>query len=155
MAQHYGVSPEAVHGWLIAAGIPRRPPRTPPASGDGDNIVNLYRGGWSGPAIAEQLGCSVATIYRRLDAAGVPRRHVTRRLGRSDLLDGLERGLSAPAIAAAHGVSVSCVCRALAREQLMSRTQAFKRQRRLRYTEFYATGLNPNANVSVSGDAQP
>jgi len=53
-----------------------------------------------------------------------------------------------PDIAAAHGVSVSCVRRALAREQLMTRRQAVRPRCRRRYPALYA------ANVSVGGNAQ-
>jgi hypothetical protein len=61
--------------------------------------------------------------------------------------------MSAPEIAAMFGVSVSCVCRTLEREQLMTRTQAAQQRRRLRYPELYAESP-PGAGVSVSGNAQ-
>jgi transposase len=135
LAQRYGVSPQAVHGWLTAAGIPRHPPGTAPALAPGDDVVGLYQAGWSAPAIAEQLGCSAATVYRRLDAAGIARRRVNPRLTRHQLNDALDHGLSAPAMAARFGVSVACVCRALAREGLMTASQAAKQQRHLRYPD--------------------
>jgi hypothetical protein len=62
--------------------------------------------------------------------------------------------MAAPAIAAEFGVSVSCVCRALAREQLMTTTEAARQRRRRRYPELCATASPPVANVSVSGNAQ-
>jgi transposase len=135
MAHRYGVSPQAVRDWLVAAGIARRPSRTPPASGDGHDIVGRYQAGWSGPAIAQHLGCSPATIYRRLDAAGVARRTVTAHLTRTKLIDALERGLSAPAMAEHFGVSVACVCRALQREGLMTSRQIARKRRRQLYPE--------------------
>jgi hypothetical protein len=61
--------------------------------------------------------------------------------------------MAAPAIAARLGVSVSCVCRALAREQLMTRAQATRQARRRRHPELYADEPTA-ANVSVSGNAQ-
>jgi hypothetical protein len=100
------------------------------------------------------MGCSSSTIYRRLDAAGVERRPARRALSRQDLMVGLERGRSAPEIAAAHAVSVSCVCRALAREDLMTAAQARKQQMRLRYPEYFASPIPSPANVSVSGNSQ-
>jgi type IV secretory pathway TrbD component len=97
------------------------------------------------------MGCSSSTIYRRLDAAGVERRPARRALSRQDLMVGLERGRSAPEMAAAHAVSVSCVCRALARENLMTAAQARKQQMRLRYPDYFASPIRSPANVSVSG----
>jgi transposase len=154
LAEQYGVSPQAVRDWLVAASIPRRPSPTPPASGDGHDIGGLYQAGWSGPAIAQHLGCSPATIYRRLDAAGVARRTVTAHLTRRELIDALERGLSAPAMAADFGVSIACVCRALQREGLMTARQTARKRRRQHYPEAYpdATTHALPATVSVSGN---
>jgi AraC-like DNA-binding protein len=150
LAGRYGVSRRAVHGWLVAAGIERRPAGA--IACDGDDLVGLYRAGWSGPAIAVQLGCSPSTVYRRLDAAGVRRRPAGAGVSRQDLIEALDRGLSAPDIAAALGVSVSCVCRALAREQLMTATQAARQRRRLRFSELYRSPTSPAADVSVSNN---
>jgi hypothetical protein len=101
------------------------------------------------------MGCSSSTIYRRLAAAGIARRPARRALRRQDLIAGLERGWSAPEIAAAHAVSVSCVCRALARENLLTAAQAKKQQMRLRYSEYYASPVPSPANVSVNGTSRP
>jgi transposase len=118
--------------WLIHAGIDRRRAAPRPARAPHYECVELYQAGWSAPDIAYHLGCSSATVYRRLEAAGTARRHVTSRVSRVELVAGLERGLSAPAIAARLGVSTSCVCRALAREGLMTASQASKYRRALR-----------------------
>jgi transposase len=139
---------------LVAAGIDRRPGGAGRVDCDGDELVALYGAGWSAPAIADHMGCSSSTIYRPLDAAGVARRPARRALSRQDLMVGLERGRSAPEIAAAHAVSVSCVCRALARENLMTAAQARKQQMRLRYPEHFASPIPSPANVSVSGNSQ-
>jgi transposase len=72
---------------------------------DGDELVALYGAGWSAPAIADRTGCSSSTIYRQLAAAGIARRPARQALSRQDLLAELERGWSAPEIAAAHAVS--------------------------------------------------
>ena len=153
LARHYGVSAQAVQRWLIAEGIERRRPGTPPAAaGDQDPTV-LYLAGWSAPSIAKRLGCSPSTIYRRLDGEGVAGRSIQPAVGRHELVEALEMGLAAPAIAAQLGVSVSCVCRALAREQLMTRTQATRHARRRRHPELYPDAPAV-ANVSVSGNAQ-
>ena len=93
-------------------------------------------------------------IYRRLDAAGVSRRPARPRVSRQYLIKALDQELSAPDIAAALAVSVSCVCRALAREQLMTTSQAARQRRRLRYPELYHSPNRPAANVSVSSNAQ-
>jgi transposase len=146
------VSAQAVHRWLVAAGIDRRPPGGSPAAG-GDDPVALYMAGWSAPALAERLGCSPSTIYRRPDAAGVARRTVAPSISRRELIEALEAGMSPPEIAAMHGVSVSCVCRALDREQLMTSTQATRQRRRRLHPQLYADVL-PAANVSVSGNAR-
>jgi hypothetical protein len=52
-------------------------------------------------------------------------------------------------------VSVSCVCRALARENLLTTAQAIKQQMRVRYPEYFASPAPSPANVSVSGNARP
>jgi hypothetical protein len=57
-----------VHGWLIAAGVDRRSPGASAVGGDGEDPVALYRAGWSAPVIADRVGCSPSTIYRRVEA---------------------------------------------------------------------------------------
>lgn len=42
-------------------------------------IIAAYRRGATGPEIARAHGCSAATIYNRLRAAGIPRRPASRR----------------------------------------------------------------------------
>jgi hypothetical protein len=116
IGEAHGVSTQTVRRWLIHAGIDRRRSAPGPAQGAPEECVGLYQAGWSAPDIAYHLGCSSATVYRRLDAAGTARRQPTPRVSRVELVAGLERGLSAPAIAASLDVSTSCVCRALARE---------------------------------------
>jgi AraC-like DNA-binding protein len=148
------VTTRAVRGWLVAADIDRRPGGGDQVDCDGDEVVAMYGAGWSAPAIADHVGCSPSTIYRRLDAAGIARRPAEPALSRQDLIAGLERGWSAPEIAAAHAVSVSCVCRALARESLMTAAQALKQRMRLRYPKYYASPVPSPANVSVSRNAQ-
>lgn len=125
----HGVSPQAVEGWLQSAGIARRAPGAQAPTWDADEPVALYRDGWGAPRIARHLGCSTPTVYQRLQAAGVPRRVATPSIGRDQLDDGLAQGLSATEMAAAHGVSVSCVCRALAREGLTTASQAARQHR--------------------------
>jgi transposase len=155
LAERDGVTTRAVRGWLVAAGIDRRPSGTAGVACDGDELVALYRAGWSAPAIADLMGCSSSTIYRRLAAAGIARRPPRRALSRQDLIAGLERGWSAPEIATAHAVSMSCVCRALDRENLMTAAQAIKQQIRLRYPKYYARPVPSPANASVSGTSRP
>jgi hypothetical protein len=140
---------------LVAAGIDLRPSGTARVDCDGDEFVALYRAGWSAPAIADRVGCSPSTIYRRLAAAGIARRPARRALSRQDLIAGLERGWSAPEIAAAHAVSVSCVCRALDRESLVTAAQALKQQMRLRYPEYYAGPVPSPANVTSAATPDP
>lgn len=106
LARRYGVSAQAVRGWLIAGGIERRPLGAPPAAGHEDPVP-LYMAGWSARAIAERLACSPSTVYRRLDAAGVARRTVKPSVSRHELIEALEAGMAAPAIAARLGMSVS------------------------------------------------
>jgi hypothetical protein len=155
LAERDGVTTRAVRVWLVAAGIDRRPSGTAGVACDGDELVALYRAGWSAPAIADLMGCSSSTIYRRLAAAGIARRPPRRALSRQDLIAGLERGWSAPEIATAHAVSMSCVCRALDRENLMTAAQAIKQQIRLRYPKYYARPVPSPANASVSGTSRP
>jgi transposase-like protein len=152
LARRYGVSAQAVQRWLIAGGIERRPPGAPRVRGVEDPVA-LYVAGWSAPVIAERLGCSPSTIYRRLDAAGVARQTVEPSISRHELIKALETGMAAPAIAARAGVSVSCVCRALDHEQLMTRTQATRQAHRRRHPELYADRTD-SPNGSVSGNAQ-
>jgi transposase len=54
----------------------------------------------------------------------------------------LTQGLSAPEIAAKYSVSVSCVCRALARKRLTTATQA-ARQQRARRLDAHAHTISP------------
>jgi transposase len=153
LAGHYGVTPRAVRGWLVAVDIDRRPGRVDRVDCDGGELVALYGAGWSAPAIADHVGCSPSTVYRRLDSAGIARRPARPALSREDLMKGLERGWSAPQLAAAHAVSVSCVCRALARENLMTTAQAIKQQMRVRYPDYYGGPAPSPANVS--GNSRP
>jgi hypothetical protein len=89
------------------------------------------------------MGSAPSTIYRRLEGVGEPRRSATPWVSRQDLIEALDQGLSAPDIAAALGVIVSCVCRALAREQRMTTSQAFKQRRRLRFSELNSNPAPP------------
>ena len=131
------MSPQAVRGWLDGAGVPRRGHQGRTSSADSADVVALYRRGWSGPHIAARSGCSTATVYRRLEAAGVARRRPRPAVDRPGLLEALDAGLSAPDIAARFDVSVSAVCRALAREGLRTLSQTKRRQA----AEHYATLL--------------
>jgi hypothetical protein len=144
-----------VRGWLIVADIDRRPGGVDRVDCDGDELVAVYGAGGSAPAIADHMGCSPSTIYRRLDAAGLARPPARAALTREDLIKALARGWSAPQLAAAHAVSVSCVCRVLARENLMTTAQAIKQQMRVRYPDYYASPTPSPANVSVSGNSRP
>jgi transposase len=140
---------------LVAAGIDRRPSGAARVACDGDELAALYRAGWSAPAIADHMGCSRSTIYRRLAAAGIARRPARRALSRHDLIAGLARGWSAPEIAAAHAVSVSCVCRALDRENLLTAAQAKKQQMRLRHPEHYASPVPSHRPPTSASAATP
>jgi transposase len=130
LAERFSVSRQAVHHWLVAADIPRRPPAGPQPDPDLPRLIELYAEGWSVPQLARRFGRSTTTIYDRLDRSGVPRRRDRRAVGRAELLDALDAGLSAPEMAARFRVSVSAVCRALAREGLETRTQAARRRGR-------------------------
>jgi transposase-like protein len=132
IGEQRGISTQTVRRWLIHAGIDRRRSAPGPAQGAPDECVELYQAGWSASDIAYHLGCSSATVYRRLEVAGTARRQPTSRVSRVALVSGLERGLSAPALAASLDVSTSCVCRALAREGLMTASQTSKHRRALR-----------------------
>jgi transposase len=99
IAARYDVTPPAVAGWLRHSDIPVRPARTPRVAVDRDAVVHAYRSGLSGLELAAQHGCSTATIYRELEAAGVPRRRHQRELSRNDLITALETGCTAEEIA--------------------------------------------------------
>jgi AraC-like DNA-binding protein len=86
LAGHYGVTTRAVRDWLVAADIDRRPGGGDQVDCDGDEVVALYAAGWSAPAIADHVGCSPSTIYRRLDAAGIARGPAEPALSREDLI---------------------------------------------------------------------
>ena len=137
LAERFSVSPQAVRGWLDAAGVRRRGPAGPTPSPSSDDVVALYHQGWSGPHIAARFACSAATVYRRLEAAGVVRRRPRPSVVRPALLDALDAELSAPEIATRLEVSVSAVCRALAREGLRTLSQTKRRQA----AQHYATLL--------------
>lgn len=144
----HGVSAQSVRRWLLDAGVERRRPGAAPAECTEGECVELYQAGWSAPDIADHLGCSSASVYRCLDAAGVSRRRVTPRISSHELVAALDQGLSAPAMAAVFGVSVSCVCRALAREGLMTASQAARQRRALRCAAMDGT----DDGTDVSGD---
>jgi transposase-like protein len=76
LAARFGVAPQTVHNWLVAAGVLRRPsPATVRRNISDDEIVRLYvDGGLSAAEVAEQLGCSASLVYARLARRGVPRR---------------------------------------------------------------------------------
>lgn len=82
--------------------------------------------------------------------APTARCEVTTRTG-ADVAPGAVRPRSLPPDA----VRVSCVRRALARENLMTAAQAKKQQMRLRYPEYYASPVLSTANVSVSDNSRP
>ena len=130
LAVRFSVSPQAVRNWLMAAGIPRRPPSGPRHDPDLPELIALYAEGWTGPALARRFGCSTYTVYGRLERAGVTRRRDRRAVGRPELLDAVDAGLSATEMATRFDVSVSAVCRALAREGLETPTQAARRRAR-------------------------
>ena len=73
LAERFSVSPKAVRGWLDGVGVPRRG-HGETSSANSADVVALYGRGWSGPHIATRSGCSTATVYPRLEAAGVARR---------------------------------------------------------------------------------
>jgi Homeodomain-like domain len=58
-----------------------------------DASVRPHGAGWSAPAIADRMGCSPSTIYRRLDAAGIARRPAPAALTREDLIEALAPGV--------------------------------------------------------------
>jgi transposase len=132
LAERFSVTRQAVHQWLVAAAIPRRPPAAPEEDPDLPALIALYAEGWSGPQLARHFGCSPRTIYGRLESAGVTRRD-RRAVSRIELLDAIDAGLSAPGMAARFDVSVSAVCRALDREGLETPAQAARRRARERY----------------------
>lgn len=135
IASQFGVSPQAVRGWLLDAGIPLRRAGAPAPTWTADDLVAQYQAGDSALQIADDVGCSTASVYRALDAAGITRRRVEPAIGRDALIDGLDRGLTAPEIAAEHAVSVACVCRALTREGLATARQTARHRSRRRLAD--------------------
>lgn len=127
IGQRFSVTPQAVREWLIAAGIPRRPGGAPTPTVESGRLVELYSQGLSGPEVAARLGCSSATVYRRLAAAGIARR-TGPAVDRQQLIEALAAGLSGPEIADTFGVSIAAVVRALHREGLETATQAARRR---------------------------
>jgi hypothetical protein len=67
LAERYGVTTRAVRGWLVAAGIARRPSGTARVDCDGDEVVALYRAGWSASALADSWA-----VRRRRSTRGSP-----------------------------------------------------------------------------------
>lgn len=120
------VTPQAVRSWLIAAGIPRRPSGAPPCGIDEDTLVRDYTDGCSALDLADQHGCCTATIYRRLAAAGIPRRQISPAVSRQDLIDAADAQMTINQMAAAHGVSTSAIYRSLKRDSLPVPTDTTK-----------------------------
>jgi len=104
------------------------PPQAPHPRSTSTELVDQYVSGCSGLQLADHYRCSPATIYRRLETAGVDRRQPSPAVDRSALTAALAHGLSAPQIAAQLDVSVTAVCRALRREQLQTPTQAARQR---------------------------
>jgi transposase len=67
IADRFKVSAQAVHRWVTAAGIDRRPPAGAPTPVDVDELVEQYIARRSGLELADHYQCSPATIYRRLE----------------------------------------------------------------------------------------
>jgi transposase-like protein len=117
LAVQFGVVPQTVHNWLVAAGVPRRPNAVAPRRDvDDDEIRRLYcEEHRSGAEINKLLGCSADLVYFRLARLGIERRSpVAQRRGPSHAeLAHLytERGLSLRDIGEAHGVSTQTVRR--------------------------------------------
>jgi transposase len=128
LADRFKVSAQAVHGWVTAAGIDRRPPGGTAPAIDIDELIEQYLAGRSGLELAHHFRCSPATIYRRLEDAGIDRRQPSPAIDRTRLAAALADGLSAPDIAAQLDVSVTAVCRALRREHLHTATQAVRQR---------------------------
>lgn len=133
-----------MRGWLLDAGVPLRRPGAPAPTWTADDLVARYQAGDSALQVADDVGCSTASVYRALEAAGIARRRVEPAIGRDALIDGLDRGLSAPAIAAEQAVSVACVCRALAREGLATATQTARQRSRRRLADAQANEPAPS-----------
>ncbi len=99
IAQRFQVTPQAVHGWVRAADIDLRPPGSAAPEIELHSLAERYLAGASGLDLARHHRCSPATIYRRLEEAGVDRRKTVPAVDPGDLVDGLVDGLSAPGIA--------------------------------------------------------
>jgi hypothetical protein len=87
LAVQFGVAPQTVHNWLVAAGVPRRPSAVAPRGDVDDNeISRLYCDEHrSGAEISNLLGCSAGLVYFRLARLGIERRsQVAERRGPSD-----------------------------------------------------------------------
>ncbi len=136
IAERFQVTPSAVYQWLRDTTIELRPGKSRDRI-DPDELVGLYEAGASGPELARQYGCSTATIYRRLDDAGMKRR-VNNAIDRGALIDALENGQTAPQIAATLDISISAVCRALTREGLQTTTQKKQASAREHYASILA-----------------
>jgi transposase len=143
IASRRGVTAPAVAGWLRHYNISARAARTPPVSVGVDAVVDGYRSGLSGLELASQHHCSTATIYRLLDQEGVPRRQHQSKLTRDDLVAALDDGYTAEQIAEMHDLSVSAVCRALRRENLMTQRQTTRQRARQRYADLVAGTATP------------
>jgi transposase len=128
IANRYQVSAQAVHRWITAAGINRRPPGATAPPIDIDELIEQYLAGRTGPDLARHFDCSPTTIYRRLEHAGINRRQPSPAVDRTTLIAALADGLSTPEIAAQLDVSVTAVCRALRREHLQTATQAARQR---------------------------
>jgi AraC-like DNA-binding protein len=142
VAERFDVSAQAVHNWMTAAGIERRPPGTTAPAVAVDELAEHYLSGQSGPELAQHFGCSPTTIYRRLADAGIDRRAPTPAIDRATLVAALAEGRTAPDVAAQLDVSITAVCRALQREHLQTSTQA-ARQRSADHLAALARSPNP------------
>ena len=76
VADRFGVSTGLAHKWLLRAGVPMRPrPSVARTDVDEEEVCRLYIDrGWTAAEIADELGCGLGTVYRRLQGMGVTRR---------------------------------------------------------------------------------
>ena len=127
IAADYDVTPQAISQLAHRAGAPKRPkgkPRRPGLDARVDEMVRLYRAGWTSIEIGARFGCGHSAVTMRLREAGVHFRASTGGCppafdarSRIQLLADHQLGHTYKELASDHGVHPATVKRHIAAER--------------------------------------
>ena len=113
IAARYDVTKQAIWYWLVAAGIPRRPPKRLPEE-TAATIAQLYLDHQlTCRDIGQQLGLSTSSIEQALKRRGIPRRQPRPAITQQQIDETITAGIPPATIAQQHHCSKAAVYRAM------------------------------------------